>query len=64
MERIGHLAHGFDEARQWELEEMRRMTPDERRKVAKALRDRYYGTDCPDVRDVWAGLRRRRRRRK
>lgn len=36
------------------------MTPDERRQVAKALRDRFYGPNCPDVRDAVAGLRRRR----
>jgi hypothetical protein len=58
MERIGHIARGFDEARRWEIEQYRAMSPDERRAVAKALRDRFYGTDCPDVRDAFAGLRR------
>jgi hypothetical protein len=60
MERIGHEAHGFEDARRFEIEQYRAMTPDERRRVAKALRDRYFGTNCPDVRDAVAGLKRRR----
>jgi predicted Fe-S protein YdhL (DUF1289 family) len=60
MERIGHKARGFDEAHRWEIEQYRAMTPDERRRVAKALRDRVFGSQCPDVRDAVAGLRRRR----
>jgi hypothetical protein len=60
MQRVGHKAQGFDEARQWDIEQYRRMTPDERRRVAKELRDRFWGTSCPDVRDAVAGLRRKR----
>ncbi len=60
MQRIGHKARGFDEAHQWELEQYRHMSPDERRRVAKQLRDRVWGTNCPDVRDAVAGLRRKR----
>ncbi|MCC6527584.1 MAG: hypothetical protein IT373_33360 [Polyangiaceae bacterium] len=61
MEPIAHRARGFEAARRWEIEQYARMTPDERRRVAKALRDRVYGTDCPDVRDAMAGLKRRGR---
>lgn len=57
MERIAHVAHGFEEAFRWEIEQYRRMSPDERREVAKALRDRAYGPSCPDVRDAVAGRR-------
>jgi hypothetical protein len=60
VERIVHKAHGFDEARAWDIAQLAAMTPDERRRVAKALRDRYYGADCPDVRSAFAGLRFRR----
>lgn len=63
MERVGHKASSFEEARAWEIEQYARMTPDERRAVAKALRDRVYGTRCPDVRDAVAGLRRRAKKR-
>ena len=62
MERVANKAKGFDAARDWDIAQMAEMTPDERRRVAKALRDRYYGRDCPDVRDAVAGLRRRRHR--
>jgi hypothetical protein len=63
VERIGHKARGFAAAREWEIAQAAEMTPDECRRIAKALRDRYYGTDVPDVRDAVAGSRRRRRRR-
>jgi hypothetical protein len=59
VERIGHRARTFAEARAWDAQQYAEMTPDERRAIAKALRDRYHGTNCPDVRDAVAGLRRR-----
>jgi hypothetical protein len=62
MERVANKAHGFGEALAWELGQYAAMTPDERRRVAKALRDRFYGKKCPDVRDVVAGSRHVRRR--
>jgi hypothetical protein len=60
MERVAHKAASFDDARRWELEQYRQMSPDERRSVAKALRERHFGPRCPDVRDAVAGVRRRR----
>jgi hypothetical protein len=63
VERVANKAHGFEEALQWELAQYAEMTPDERRRVAKALRDRYFGTERPDVRDAVAGRRYVRRRR-
>jgi hypothetical protein len=62
MERVAHRARGFADADAWDVAQMRAMTPDERRRVAKALRDRVFGRDCPDVRDAIAGLRRVRSR--
>ncbi len=59
MERVAHKARGFEDARRWEIEQYRAMSPDERRRVAKALRDRFYGAHCPDVRDAVAGMKRR-----
>jgi hypothetical protein len=63
MERVANKARGFEEAHRWNIAQYAAMSPDERRHVAKILRDRYFGSDCPDVRDVVAGLRRVRRRR-
>lgn len=60
MRRIGHKSRSHEEARAWELEQEAKLTPDELRRIAKALRDRVYGRHCPDVRDAVAGLRRRR----
>jgi hypothetical protein len=57
MERVANVAHGYDEAARWELAQYAAMTPDERRQVVRALRDRYYGKNRPDVRDVFAGCR-------
>jgi hypothetical protein len=61
MERIGHQAQGHAAARAYELDQYAKMTPDERRRVAKTLRDRYWGLGCPDVRSVFAGLRSKQR---
>ena len=52
MERIVHIARSFDEARAWDIEQHLALTPEERQRAAKELRDRVYGADCPDVRQV------------
>ena len=52
MERIVHKARSFEEAWKWEIAQYREMTPEQRQAVAKTLRDRFYGTDCPDVREA------------
>jgi hypothetical protein len=46
-----HIARSFEEARAREIEQERRMTPEERQAVAKALRDRVYGPNPPDIRE-------------
>ncbi len=61
MERIADKARGYDAARAWEIAQYAAMTPDERREVARKLRERVHGLDGPDVRDRVAGLKRRRR---
>lgn len=61
MERIANKARGYDAARAWEIAQYAAMTPDERREVARKLRERVYGLDRPDVRDQVAGVKRRRR---
>ena len=61
VDRVANKARGFDAAYAWEIEQYAAMTPDERREVARKLRERVYGLDCPDVRDSVAGLKRRRR---
>ena len=50
QERIVHRARGHDEAAAWDREQHLRMTPDERRDAARALKARAYPPDAPDVR--------------
>jgi hypothetical protein len=45
-----HVAHGFDQAREWEILQEITMTPAQRQRVAKALKERFYGRNAPDVR--------------
>jgi hypothetical protein len=52
MERIGHKAHSFAEAEEWDRQQMWAMTPDERMEVARILRERAFGADQPDVREA------------
>lgn len=50
MERTVHKARGFQEAAKWDIEQQRKMTPNERRAVAVQLRQRVYGPHPKDVR--------------
>ena len=52
MERIVHVARSFAEAAEWDRQQQRAMTPDERLAIARILRDRAYGADAPDVRQA------------
>ena len=51
MERIVHKARGFRAAAEWDIEQQVRMTPRERREVARQLRLRVYGSNTKDVRE-------------
>ena len=52
LPRVVNKARSFAEADEWDVMQHIRMTPDERRRVAKELKRRFYGDDPPDVRDV------------
>lgn len=52
MKPILHKAKSFQEADAWDIAQHIQMTSEERQKVAKQLRDRYYGKNAPDVRDT------------
>jgi hypothetical protein len=52
MDREVHKAKSFADADRWDREQMWAMTPDERMAIAKELRDRVFGKDCPDVREA------------
>jgi len=51
MERIVHKARDQAEARRWDIEQQRRMTPRERQRAARELKRRAYPGATRDVRD-------------
>lgn len=55
LSRIVHVAHGFKQAREWEILQEVSMTPGQRQRAAKALKERFYGSDAPDVREACSG---------
>ena len=50
VERIVHKAYDFKSAAEWDIEQHVRMTPEERMRAARALRERAYPLDAKDVR--------------
>lgn len=50
MERVVHIAKGFKEADEWDIQQQVSMTPQQRLAAAKVLRDRVYPANAKDVR--------------
>lgn len=50
MERVLHKARSFKEADEWDIQQQISMTPKQRLRAAKTLRDRVYPTDAKDIR--------------
>ncbi len=50
MERIVHKSFDFKSAMEWDIEQHVRMSPQERMRAARALKDRVYPPDAEDVR--------------
>lgn len=50
MERRVHKANSFQAAAEWDIEQQIRMTPKERRAIARQLKERVYGRRIRDVR--------------
>lgn len=51
MERVVHKASSHEEARRWDVEQQVSMSPEERQRAARALKDRVFPTDAKDVRE-------------
>lgn len=49
--RIVHKAIGFDAAARWDHEQHLQMSPQERQRAARVLKDRAYPANAPDVRE-------------
>jgi hypothetical protein len=50
MKRVLSKSRSFKEAEKSDILQHVRMTPEQRREAAAALRERVYGKDAPDVR--------------
>ena len=50
--RVVNVANSFQEAREWEIQQELAMTPAQRQRAAKELKDRFYGKNAPDVRQA------------
>ncbi len=42
MERIVHISKSFEEAEEWDLQQYRSMTPEQRLDILQYLREEYY----------------------
>ncbi|HMB92497.1 MAG TPA: hypothetical protein VKP65_16710 [Rhodothermales bacterium] len=50
MERIVHKTYDFEDAAQWDRQQHLSLSPQERLRAARLLKDRAFPTDAPDVR--------------
>jgi len=50
MERVVHKASSHEQARRWDVEQNVSMTPEQRMRAARELRDRAFPPDAKDVR--------------
>lgn len=53
--RVANVSHGFRQAREWEILQELSMTPAQRQRAARAMKERYYGKNAPDVREAFSG---------
>lgn len=51
MKRVVNRATTFDEAEAWDIKQQTEMTPQERIRAARAIKDRVYPPPRPDVRE-------------
>ncbi len=50
MERVVNKAASHEEARRWDIEQQVSMTPEERLRAARELKERAFPSDAKDVR--------------
>lgn len=49
-ERVVHVARDFDAAAAWDRRQNRELSPQERQRAARTLKERAFPPDAPDVR--------------
>lgn len=52
MERVVNIAKNHEEAERWDINQQISLTPTERQKIAKLLRERVFGKNAKDVKEV------------
>lgn len=52
MERVVNIAKNHEEAEKWDIKQQISLAPSERQKIAKILKERVYGKNCKDVKEV------------
>ena len=50
MERVVHKASSHEDAHRWDVEQQVSMSPEERLRAARVLKERAFPTDAKDVR--------------
>lgn len=50
MKKVVKISKSFKEAEEWDIEQQIKMSPRERQRAAKKLKERVYGKDVKDVR--------------
>ena len=50
--RVVNVAHSFDDAAEWDIEQQVSMTPEERMLAARELIEAVYGKETKDVRET------------
>jgi hypothetical protein len=51
MQRVVHKSSSHEEAHRWDVKQHIAMTPDERMRAARVLKDRAFPPDAKDVRE-------------
>ena len=51
MERTVHKSHDFEAAIEWDVHQHLSLSPQERLRAARTLKERVFSSDAPDVRE-------------
>ena len=52
-QRIFKKSANFKEAEEWDIQQHIQMSSEERQDIARILRERVYGNEIPDIREVY-----------
>ncbi len=53
MKKIVEVSKGFKETEEWDIQQQINMSPQERQKIAKGLKEKVYGKKVKDVRESY-----------